>query len=72
MSKLVASIVSDCLVCRKAKYDRHPRKQVLGKTPIPSLIGETIHIDIFSTDRKYFRQVLQIRDSATDKLSNNS
>jgi len=66
MSQLVASIVSDCLVCTKAKYDRHPRKQVLGKTPIPSLIGETLHINIFSTDRKFSKfAIVQPIDSRT-------
>lgn len=41
-------------VCTQAKYDRHPKKQELGETPIPSYTGEMLHIDIFSTNRKLF------------------
>jgi len=54
MAKLANEIVTNCRTCAKAKYDRHPRKQELGETPVPSRVGEMLHIDIFSTDRKYF------------------
>jgi len=54
MSKLASEIVANCKTCAKAKYDRHPKKQELGETPIPSQVGEILHIDIFSTDQKYF------------------
>jgi len=37
-----------------AKYDRHPKKQEFGETPIPSNTGEMLPIDIFSTDKKFF------------------
>jgi len=47
-------VVANCENCLKAKYDRHPQKQILGETPIPSYTGELLHIDIFSTDKKYF------------------
>jgi len=29
-------------------------KQELGETPIPTHVGEILHIDIFSTDKKFF------------------
>lgn len=36
------------------KYDRHPQKQLIAQTPIPTYCGEILHIDIFSTGSKYF------------------
>jgi len=54
MAKLANEIVTNCRTCARAKYDRHPSKQELGETPVPSRVGEMLHIDIFSTDRKYF------------------
>lgn len=54
MGKIAAEVVANCSICRESKYVRHPVKQVLGKTPIPSQPGERIHVDIFSTDNKHF------------------
>nr|ABI48306.1 pol protein [Drosophila melanogaster] len=54
MGSLAKEVVANCRVCTQAKYDRHPKKQELGETPIPSYTGEMVHIDIFSTDRKLF------------------
>jgi len=54
MAKLANEIVTNCRTCARAKYDRHPGKQELGETPVPSRVGEMLHIEIFSTDRKYF------------------
>lgn len=54
MTKIANEIVANCKICSKAKYDRHPVKQIMGETPIPSYTGEMLHIDIFSTDKKYF------------------
>jgi len=54
MSSLAKEVVSNCKVCTQAKYDRHPKKQQLGETPIPQYTGEMLHIDIFSTDKKQF------------------
>lgn len=62
MTQLANEVVINCKVCKKAKYDRHPQKQVIGATPIPSYVGEILHIDIFSTDKKYFL-------TCADKLS---
>jgi len=52
MSKLATEIVANCRVCSMAKYDRHPKKQMLGETPIPTYAGELLHVDVFSTDQK--------------------
>jgi len=54
MGSLEKEVVANCRVCTQAKYDRHPKKQEIGETPIPSHTGEMVHIDIFSTDRKLF------------------
>lgn len=54
MGKIAQEIVSNCRICQEAKYVRHPVKQLIGKTPIPSRPGERIHIDIFSINGKYF------------------
>lgn len=54
MAKLANEIVQNCKTFARAKYDRHPRKQELGETPVPSQVGEMQHIDIFTTDKKFF------------------
>jgi len=62
MTHMANEVVVNCKTCQKAKYDRHPQKQILGETPSPSYTGELLHIDIFSTDKKYFL-------TCVDKLS---
>lgn len=54
MTRLTKEIVANCRICNKAKYDRHPQKQCIGKTPVPNQAGEILHIDIYSTQSKYF------------------
>ena len=54
MTKLAIEVATNCKICKTAKYDRHPQKQILGETPIPSHVGEMLHIDIYSTDKKCF------------------
>ena len=54
MTRLAKEIVANCRICNKAKYDRHPQKQCIGKTPIPNQVGEILHIDIYSTFGKFF------------------
>ena len=54
MRKLLKEIVSSCKICQEAKYERHPKKQHIGETPVPSYVGEILHIDIYNTDKKYF------------------
>lgn len=52
MSNKIKRIIKLCSVCKKSKYERHPNAPLLGETPIPTYPGHTIHLDIFSTDRK--------------------
>lgn len=54
MAKLANEIAANCKICSRAKYDRHPMKHELGVTPTPSYVGEMLHIDVFSTDKKFF------------------
>lgn len=37
----------DCNICLQNKYERRPNKQPIGKTPIPTKVGEYIQMDIF-------------------------
>lgn len=52
--KTLKGIAASCKICHTAKYQRHPRKQSLQETPIPTRPGEILHIDIYSTDKKFF------------------
>jgi len=54
MAKLANEMVQNSKPCSKAKYDRHPKKQGIGESPIPFHVGEMLHIDIFSTYKKHF------------------
>lgn len=63
MSQLAISFVANCLVCQKDKKTAIRRRKSYLFTPIPSHLGETLHIDIFSTDRKLFLTCI-------DKFSN--
>jgi len=44
MAKLANEIVQNCKTCARAKYDRHPRKQELGETQVPSQVGEMLQL----------------------------
>jgi len=48
MGSMTKEVIANCRVCTQAKYDRHPKKQELGETPIPSYTGEMTCIDKFS------------------------
>lgn len=52
--RLTSEIAANCRICATSKHDRHPRKQEIGKTPIPSYAGEMLRIDVYSTAGKYF------------------
>jgi len=54
MLRLASEVTLNCKICSMAKYSRHPTKQTVGQTPIPSYVGEILHIDIFSTDGNLF------------------
>lgn len=52
MSGKIKRIIKLCSTCKENKYDRHPNMTEIKGTPIPTYPGHTVHIDIFSTDRK--------------------
>ena len=52
--KELKEIISTCKICKEAKYSRHPIKQKIGETPIPSYPGQILHVDIYTTDKKHF------------------
>lgn len=54
MEKKAKEVVLNCRICSKSKYNRQHRKHKIADTPIPLYSGEILHIDIFSTDSKYF------------------
>lgn len=54
MNKITREVVMNCRICQESKYQRHPVLQTMGETPIPKRPGEMLHIDIFTTDSKFF------------------
>lgn len=46
--------VRNCEICKTQKYERVPGKQPIGKTPIPTSVGESISMDIFYIDNKIY------------------
>lgn len=55
MSRLAVEIAEYCRVCAKTK------KQEVGVTPILSYVGKNVHVDVFSTVRKYFHTSIASR-----------
>ena len=47
-------------ICLKGKYDRHPERQEIKETHMPLEVEEILHIDIFSTDKKFFLTCVDI------------
>lgn len=46
--------VRNCDICKSQKYERNPIKQPIGKTPIPTKVGESISMDIFYIDNRQY------------------
>jgi len=60
MTHMANEVVANCNTCQKEKYDRHPQKQILGETPIPSYTGELLHIDMFLQIKNTFANIFQL------------
>lgn len=43
-----------CEICLTEKYERHPKKEILKPSPIPTNPGFSIHMDIFHLSNKLF------------------
>uniref|UniRef100_W8C8G1 RNA-directed DNA polymerase n=1 Tax=Ceratitis capitata TaxID=7213 RepID=W8C8G1_CERCA len=54
MKKTLTTIAKNCRICMENKYNRHPSKTEVGKTPIPEYPGQILHIDIFSVEKFHF------------------
>lgn len=46
--------VNNCEICKTQKYERVPTKQLIGSTPIPATVGESISMDLFYIDNKQY------------------
>lgn len=47
-----------CEICKKQKYETHPKKHVMNETPIPTAVGEYLQIDIFHAGKKICYSVI--------------
>lgn len=54
MKKDFQKWVNACEICKTQKYERVPKKQVIGSTPIPNTVGESISMDLFYIDNKQY------------------
>lgn len=52
MANKIKRVIKLCSICKRNKYERHPNTPELKETPIPTHPGHTVHLDIFSTDKK--------------------
>lgn len=58
MLKTVTEIVNNCSSCQTNKYERHPNKQELQLTPVPTKPFETIHMDTFQIKGQKFLTII--------------
>lgn len=54
MKQRAKACVVSCEICKKQKYDTNPQKQIMDTTPIPTMVGEYIQIDIFHAGNKIY------------------
>lgn len=54
MKNLIKKYTQTCETCNTNKYDRHPDKPELQKTPIPTYPSEILHIDIMEIKTEKF------------------
>lgn len=54
MKKDFLEWVKRCEICKTQKYERQPVKQPIGSTPIPKSVGESISMDLFYIDNKFY------------------
>lgn len=54
MNKEVERFCAECLNCNKNKYERKPKEQIIGQTPIPGKAGLSISMDIFYIDNHMY------------------
>lgn len=58
-----------CEICKTEKYERIPVKQPIGATPIPTAVGESISMDLFYIDNKFYEKMKEAKSSDKPKMS---
>lgn len=72
MKQQIKACVLNCEVCKKQKYDTHPKKQIMNPTPIPTYVGEYLQIDIFHVaNRIYYSTIDRFSKYALLRYSEN-
>lgn len=54
MKKDFTKFVKMCEICNTQKYERRPTHQIIGTTPTPTMINESISMDLFYIDNKQY------------------
>lgn len=54
MKDKIKKFIEKCRICKTAKYERHPKQQKIGETPIPKFAGEIIQMDLFFANNNTF------------------
>lgn len=54
MKKDFTKFVKICEICNTQKYERRPTHQLVGTTPTPTSVGESISMDLFYIDNKQY------------------
>lgn len=54
MTKKTKQFALNCQICHTCKYDRRPQLELIGKTPIPTAIGQILHMDVFFINKEKF------------------
>lgn len=58
MKKDIITKCKTCDICKQQKYERHPIRQEMNKIPIPTNVGDMLHIDIFHLEQQRFLTVV--------------
>lgn len=54
MTKKLKKYALNCKICNTCKYDRRPQLELVGKTPIPTAMGQILHLDIFFMNKEKY------------------
>lgn len=54
MNKKIKQYVKNCSICNACKYNRHPQLEEIGNAPIPSKLGEILHMDVYFINKDRF------------------
>lgn len=54
MKQRMKAYTVNCEICKKQKFDTHPKKQTMNATPIPSHVGEYLQIDVFHAGNRIY------------------